>query len=298
MVEIYQAILRMLEQGEQGALATIIHRRGSTPQKESAKMLIYADGRILGSIGGGCVENDVRQRAGRTILEGKPQLLDFDLTEDDIEGSGLVCGGKIQVYLEAIVPTPWVYIFGAGHVGGAICQAARQAGFRVTVVDDRPIYANRENFPMADEIVAEDWGEAFQKLKINESSYIVISTRGHDHDFKVLEWAAGTDAGYVGLLGSRRKVRLIFEELVARGVPPERIETIHAPIGLEIGAVTPEEIAVSIVAELIGVWRGASEKGGKFEGLKKRRPPQTWKASKSRTDPSAVETEEKASRSS
>jgi xanthine dehydrogenase accessory factor len=251
--DLYQAIVRARESGKKIALATIIARKGSTPRKDPAKMLIYEDGTQLGTVGGGCTEAEICQAALAAIRIERPQLLKFDLTEDDVEESGLICGGTMEVYVEPILPQPCLFIFGAGHVGQCVADAAKPLGFRIAVVDDRVRYASRERFPGAEDIYVESWEKVFDLLPVKDSSYILIATRGHKFDFQCLRYALQTPAKYIGLLGSRRKTAIFFEKLTTEGVPAEQLARVFAPVGLEIGSETPEEIAVSIAAELIAV---------------------------------------------
>ena len=163
----------------------------------------------------------------------------------------------MEVFIEPVLPAPLLYIFGAGHVSFELFKAAKNAGFDAIVVDDRAAYANAERFPGARQVIASDLNEAMAGLSPGESAYIVIATRGHRDDMRILRWAVQTPARYIGMVGSRRKAITVMRELTAEGLKPELFDRVHSPVGLDIGAVTPEEIAVSIVAELIGVRRHA-----------------------------------------
>jgi len=251
--DIFEEIVALRRKGERAALAIIISRRGSTPRRDAAKMLIYDDGRTSGSIGGGCAEAEVCNAARLVIRNGRPSLLSFDLTDDDAEESGLICGGTMEVYVEPVLPDPMLFIFGAGHIGRCVAETARNVGFKIAVIDDRIKYANRERFPMAEALFAGPWEEILLQLPVVESSYLVIATRGHSYDLQCLRYAVGSPARYIGLLGSRRKTKLLLSTLEKDGVDPANFERVYAPIGLEIGSETPEEISVSIVAELIAV---------------------------------------------
>jgi xanthine dehydrogenase accessory factor len=189
--------------------------------------------------------------------EEKARKLSFNLNADPRYDVGLTCGGTLEIFVEPILAQPVCYICGAGHVGHAVSKIASLAGFATVIVDDRAQFANRERFPEASRLYAEEWEKNFAQLEPNEFSYIVITTRGHKDDMNVLRWAVGTRARYIGLIGSKRKVLEIYKVLEEEGAPRERLERVHAPIGLEIGALTPEEIAVSIVAEMIAVRRHA-----------------------------------------
>ena len=257
-MDIYEQIVELRRQGRRGAVATIVNVRGSIPSFRTAKMLVRDDGSIVGTIGGGCVEADVWQAAREVMESEKARTLKFDLNQDPKYDTGLVCGGTLEVFVEPVLPPAILYVFGAGHVALHLCQAASSAGFEVTVVDDRSSYATTERFPTAQEVLAGDFGEAMQKIDPAESSYIVIVTRGHRDDMRILRWAVQTRARYVGMIGSKRKVIEIFKTLRQEGVPEHLFERVHAPVGLDIGAVTPEEIAVAITAELIAIRRQAS----------------------------------------
>jgi xanthine dehydrogenase accessory factor len=256
-MDLYEEIVKLRQEGRRGAVATIVNVRGSVPSFETAKMLVRDDGSILGTIGGGCVEADVWQAAREVMESEKPRTLTFNLNQDPKYDTGLVCGGTLDVFIEPILPPALLYIFGAGHVSVNLYRVAKSAGFDVCVVDDRAAYANRERFPEAMEVIAEDFEQAMERLSPSESSYIVIVTRGHRDDMRVLRWAVQTRAKYVGMIGSKRKTITIFRELTEEGLAPELFERVHAPVGLDIGAITPEEIAVAITAELIAVRRHA-----------------------------------------
>ncbi len=257
-MDIYEQIVQLRREGRRGAVATIVNVRGSIPSFQTAKMLVRDDGSIVGTIGGGCVEADVWQAAREVMESEKPRTLKFDLNQDPRYDTGLVCGGTLEVFVEPILPPALLYIFGAGHVALSVCKTASSAGFNVIVTDDRSSYATRERFPGAKEVNALDFDQAMQKLDPSESSFIVIVTRGHRDDMRILRWAVQTRARYVGMIGSRRKVVEISKALQAEGIPANLLERVHSPIGLDIGAVTPEEIGVSITAELIAVRRHAT----------------------------------------
>lgn len=256
-MDIYEEIVALLRAGRRGAVATIVNVRGSIPSFKSAKMLVRDDGSIVGTIGGGCVEAEVWRAARDVIATEKSRSLSFDLNQDPKYDTGLVCGGTLEIFIEPVLPAPLLYLFGAGHVALELFKAAKNAGFDVIVADDREAYANTERFPGAREIIAQDYEQALPGLDPNESSYIVIATRGHRDDMRILRWAAQTRARYIGMIGSRRKAITVVRELIAEGVRAELFERLHSPVGLDIGAATPEEIAVSITAELIAVRRHA-----------------------------------------
>jgi xanthine dehydrogenase accessory factor len=271
-MDIYEEIVALQREGRRGAVATIVNARGSIPSFRSAKMLVRDDGSIAGTIGGGCVEAEVWQAARDVIAHEKPCSLSFDLNQDPKYDTGLVCGGTLDIFIEPVLPAPLLYIFGAGHVALELFKAAKNAGFDVIVADDRDAYANAERFPGARQVIASDFDEALATLAPNESSYIVIATRGHRDDMRILRWAVQTQARYIGMVGSRRKAITVVRELTAEGLKPDLFDRVHSPVGLDIGAITPEEIAVSIVAELIAIRRHAESALPHMSWLQGKRP--------------------------
>lgn len=279
------------------SLCTVVRTRGSTPQEKGAVMLVLRDGSTLGTLGGGCVEAEVRVRALRLMSENVSRLLTFRLDGDYGWDDGLACGGIMDIAVQTmataeaakpiqevlrqlkakkpatlvieiedeqsqravfgieISPAPNLLIAGAGHVGRALAAIAGQMGLEVTVIDDRADFAVPARFPGAKCVVG-DIEQALSQYPIDELTYVVIVTRGHKNDARSLAAVVQSRAGYIGLIGSRKKVRTILGELEQQGVARESLLRVHAPIGLEIGAVTPGEIAVSIAAELIAVRRG------------------------------------------
>jgi len=256
-MDIFEEIVRMRRAGQRGALATIVHTSGSIPSYESSRMLVREDGTIVGTIGGGCVEADVWAAAKEVMQAEQPRKMTFNLNNEASYDAGLICGGTLEIFVEPILPQPTLVIFGGGHISISLGRVASLAGFGITVVDDREAFANRERFPMAGEIFT-SYEESFQRLEPNASSYIAIVTRGHKDDMRVLAWAARTRAKYVGMIGSRRKVISVYRALEKEGFAPEEFDRVFAPVGLDIGALTPEEVAVSITAQLIAVRRGAA----------------------------------------
>ncbi len=265
-MDIYEEIVRLRQAGRKGALATIVHTQGSIPSYQSSKLLVRDDGSFAGTVGGGCVEAEVWAAAQEVMRAERPRKLTFNLNADPRYDAGLTCGGTLEIYVEPILPQPVCFLFGGGHVSLAVARLAGAAGFGVVVVDDRPRFANRERFPEAAAVYADEWEKVFPQLAVNESAYLVIVTRGHKDDMRVLRWAVATPARYVGLIGSQRKVLEIYKVLESEGVPREKLERVHAPIGIDIGALTPEEIGVSIVAELIAVRRNVPVPGAKSLG--------------------------------
>jgi xanthine dehydrogenase accessory factor len=256
-MDIFAEIARLRKEGRKAALATIIQVQGSIPSYESSKILIRDDGSILGTVGGGCVEAEVWSVAQEVMRQEKPRRLHFNLNSQPEYDNGLICGGSLDIFVEPILATPTLYLFGGGHVSLYVSKVASVAGFDVVVIDDREPFASKERFPDASETYAGTWEEIFPKLRINDHSYLVLVTRGHKGDLTCLRWALTTPARYIGMIGSKRKFIEIRKVLEGEGVSPEKLERVHSPVGLDIGALTPEEIAVAIVAEMIAVRRNA-----------------------------------------
>ena len=306
----------LIHGGASGALATVARVRGSTPVPAGTKMLVGAEGRLIGSVGGGCVEADVIEAALHAQAEHRPALLTHHLNADLAGDLGLSCGGTVDIFVEPLMadeayvrvleivataesglvrtatewgdgpvktfepvavgasgaaatltrdgrfmeerlmPAPRVFVFGAGHVGTAIARAAEAAGFRVIVIDDRSEYADPARFSEGTAVLSGDIDAALSRYPLTAADAVVIATRGHRNDAVILERVATSPAGYVGLLGSKRKKAVVTKGLTAAGVPATSLQRVRVPVGLAIGAVTPEEIAVSVVAELIAWRRG------------------------------------------
>jgi xanthine dehydrogenase accessory factor len=301
VLELLDQIVSRADRGEPLAVCTLVRTRGSTPQKTGAMMVVLADGQTLGTIGGGCVEAEVRTRALQLISHPSPRLLTFKLDHDLGWDDGLVCGGVMDVAVQVVgtaeqaadfrkardqlaqgtpavlqitvrdehdkiahfssplQPAPTLVIAGAGHVGAALAAIAGQMDFHVMVIDDRPDFASPKRFPGATLRVGAVEAE-LAKVQLDQQTYVVIVTRGHRRDALALAAVVRSQARYIGLIGSRRKIITIFSELREQGVSTEQLTRVHAPIGLNIGAVTPAEIAVSIAAELIAARRGSIDR--------------------------------------
>jgi len=343
MQELYNSCTRLLNEGEDVVLATIISLSGSAPRTAGTKMLVKKDGSFVGTIGGGLLEAQVLQFARDVFSAGRSVVKEFNLTGADTDSMDMICGGQLQVYIEflsaqspetlaiysaiaelirsgqkallatrlpagdggdvppakclftpdggriactippdrqerlleedgrARYPVPvqldgelflvepvsslgTVYLFGAGHVSQQVARLTGMVGFRTVVLDDREQFANRQRFPRADEvIVAENLDRCMDDLAVSRDSYLVIITRGHKYDMTVLEQALQTDACYIGMIGSRRKIDAIYRTLREKGVTNEQLDRVYSPIGISINAETPEEIAVSIAGQLIKV---------------------------------------------
>ena len=254
--EVFAALAEALERGEEVALVTIVSSTGSTPQRVGAKMLVYADGRTVGTIGGGCYENDAFWKAREAIKSRRPVTVQFELNDDFAQETGLVCGGQMDVFIEPVEASPEVYVFGAGHVGYWVVKLAHDVGFRVHVIDDREKFANSERFGSEIDVIVDDIPTWLDQHSLPATAYAVVVTRGHRHDLDTMRGLLRSPVRYLGLIGSKAKVKRIFDMLRDEGVAPDTLRPVHAPIGLDIGAITPQEIGVSIVAELIAVKHG------------------------------------------
>ena len=267
--EVFQAVGEALQRGESAALVTIIRTQGSTPQRVGAKMLVFEDGRSVGTIGGGCYEHDAFWKARKSLETKKPVVARYELADDIAEESGLICGGQMEVYIEPLEAAPHLYLVGGGHVAYYLSKLAATVGFHIHILDDREKFANAERFPDATEVSVDSIPEWLERVTLSPNAYVVILTRGHRYDLDALRALAPRNLQYLGLIGSRAKVSRLYEALRKESVPPDRLTRIHAPVGLNIGAVTPQEIAVSILAELIAV------KYGKIDDTDK--PPWHWR---------------------
>lgn len=250
-MDVYEELIHERAEGRACALATIVNVVGSVPSYSCAKMLVREDGTIAGTIGGGAAEAMAIVTAREVLKSGKSEMLSLDLRENPRLDVGMVCGGRLDIFIEAIRPAAVLYIFGGGHIGLVTARLAQLIGLEVEVIDDRPEFANAERFPMARAVHAGAFETVTAGLKPDVRSMIVIASRCHELDAKALLWAVGTPAGYIGMIGSKRKVLTIHRKLSAEGVTDARFARVNAPLGLPIGGNTPEEIAISIIAELI-----------------------------------------------
>jgi xanthine dehydrogenase accessory factor len=336
---IYLKVYELLSSGQKLVLVKNIRRSGSTPRDVGSMCIITQEGKLIGTVGGGILEYRVQKQAIKLLKQKESFIYRFHLTDEDLAGAGMICGGDVDLYLEPLFPentgtlslfkvikeyiadskpgilvtriedgisamdigarvfigkddktfgtihgfdpkvinpgkaapfdlisfddkrahlfvekialNPRIFLFGAGHVSMFVSQLAKMVGFAITVIDDRAKFASKERFPDADEILISDFSQAFKKLKISQNSYILIITRGHLHDKTVLQHALGTPASYIGMIGSSKKRNTIYKALLDEGFSKNELEKVYSPIGLVINAETPEEIAVSIVGELI-----------------------------------------------
>jgi xanthine dehydrogenase accessory factor len=250
MDAIQRALVEALQENKPAAVATVVKTLGSSPRAVGAKMLIYADGSIVGSVGGGEMEKRVIREAQAVIRDGAPRYLDFNLSKPE-RGDPMVCGGEMEIFVEPLLSAPTLLIVGAGHVGAACAELGKFLGFRVAIIDDRPEFLAREKFPTADELHVGDLKTEIEKLEITPRTYVVLVTRAHTLDAEILGAVINTPAAYIGMLGSERRVLTVFKMLRENGVNEEILKRVHAPIGMEISAETPQEIAVSVMAEII-----------------------------------------------
>jgi xanthine dehydrogenase accessory factor len=253
--DIYAELARLTAAGEEAALCTVISASGSTPREEGAKMLVRADGSIMGTVGGGAVEKAAIKEALEAIKRGRAKKLEYKLSASG--ELGMLCGGDTEIFIEPIAAAPALFVFGGGHIAVPLVKMAAICGFQITVVDERPDFGCPARFPEAKEALSLSIPEAYSRLKIDKDSYIVIITHGHKGDEAALEGALRTPAKYIGMIGSLAKDKAVYSHLLAKGFTQADIDRTHGPIGLRIKAQTPEEIAVSILAEIIAVKRGA-----------------------------------------
>jgi xanthine dehydrogenase accessory factor len=268
--DIWEEIVACRRRGEAAALATIVSTQGSTPGKNPMKMLVRGDGTFVGSVGGGCLEAEVWEHAKTVMNTLRPMTVEFSLTEEDYPDSGLICGGKLTVFIEPVTLAS-VHVFGAGHVGAATARLAREAGFRVRVYDDRPDMLERAGLDEATECVPGDFEQTATSALGGDLDLVVVVTRGHHDDERVLRCLAaasrapgGKPPRFLGMIGSRAKRTQLLERLERDGIPKDWTDRVVSPVGLPIGARTAPEIAVSIVAQLIAVCRGEGM-GGEAE---------------------------------
>ncbi|HTO99976.1 MAG TPA: XdhC family protein [Anaerolineales bacterium] len=264
MDAIYQAIAELEASGDPGAVCTIVRSQGSTPRHVGSKMLVYADGRFIGTVGGGDLEHRVMNEAWLAIADGEARLLHYNMA-DPSRGDPGVCGGQVEVFVEPILPPPTVVVIGAGHVGKAVAHLAKWLGFRVAVSDDRTELCNRETIPDADAFHPCRMEELPTRMKINRRCFLVLATRGSSVDAVGMPALLETPAEYIGVIGSRRRWATTIQALQEAGVSAESIGRVHSPMGLELHAETPEEIAVSILAEILMIRDKGTGKSMKIE---------------------------------
>jgi len=254
-MSVFQALAELERTNRAGALCTMIRSRGSTPRHTGSKMLVYPDGMIVGTVGGGEMENRVIAEARKAILDGQPRLLEYQMIDPE-RGDPGVCGGQMEVFVEPLQPKPTLVVIGAGHVGKAVAHLAHWLGFWVVANDDRAEFCTPQATPEADEYIPTAMAELPQRLEITPWTYLVLTTRGSNVDAAGLPALLDTPAAYIGVIGSKRRWAMACKEMRAAGVTDEQLQRVRSPIGLELNAETPEEIAVSILAEIIMLREG------------------------------------------
>lgn len=247
---IYQAISELEKNDESAALCTVIRSEGSTPRHVGSKMLVYPDGTFIGTVGGGELENRVLKAALESLKSGDAQTLSYSMS-DPSRGDPGVCGGQVEVFVEPVLPPAMVVVIGAGHVGKAVVHLAKWLGFRVAVSDDRAEFCTPESVPGADAYYPVEMGKLADQLKVTRRTFVVVTSRGSSVDAAGLPSLLESDAAYIGVIGSKRRWLTTVKALKEQGVPDALIQKVHSPIGLELNAETPEEIAVSIMAEIL-----------------------------------------------
>lgn len=258
-LSINQALAQLENDNGAGVLCTIVRSQGSTPRHTTSKMLVYPDGSIIGTVGGGELENRVIAAARQALVDGQPVLLEYHMS-DPKRGDPGICGGQVEVFVEPLLPKPTLVVIGSGHVGKAVASLAHWLGFRVVVNDDRPEFCTPEAVPEADEYLPALMEELPQRLEITPWTYLVLTTRGANVDVQGLPALLDTPAAYIGVIGSRRRWAETRKQVIAAGVPAEKLARVRSPVGLELNAETPEEIAVSILAEIIMLRQGGDGK--------------------------------------
>jgi xanthine dehydrogenase accessory factor len=253
MSDIYDHIEKVRRTNQPAALVTVISTKGSVPRETGAKMLVYGDGKIYGTIGGSAVEAIVIEEAQQSIRDGKHRKIRHDLMDKDKNDTGMICGGEMEFFIEPVAAAPHLLIFGGGHVALHLAQLASRVGFMYTIIEDRPEFATKERFPDAREIIILRPEEIGDKIAFSPQDYAAIVTRSHELDYIALKQVLASELKYIGLIASKIKKKDIFERLTTEGHTDKKLKQIHSPIGIDIAAQTPEEIAVSIVAELIQV---------------------------------------------
>ncbi len=254
---VFAALLEAQEKGIPVALATVVDARGSAPRHAGSKLLVYADGNIVGTVGGGTMEGRVIQEALAALGDGQTRLRSYTLN-DAAAGDAGVCGGTVAIFVEPIGLAPTLLVIGGGHVGKALAQLGKWMEYRVVLSDDRPEFCNPEYLPGMDEYVVCPPGEVTERTRIDRQTYVAAVTRGVAIDAPLIPALLATDAAYVGVIGSRRRWALTVDALRQQGLTDAQLARIHAPIGLELQAETPKEIALSILSEMTMLRRGGT----------------------------------------
>jgi len=263
MEDIFEKTVELKRTGKPFALAIVIKTQGSAPRRAGAKMIVQKDGMTFGTMGGGDLEKRIIEEALEVIKEGNPKLTSFIL--DPEKGKlDMMCGGEVEVYIEPILPDDKLIIFGAGHITRSLAPLLQRSGFLVSVIDDSPELLQKDMFPEIENLILTNMEQFARDLPPDSRTYIVLLSRGFSKDKEILNQLIQKDFKYIGMIGSMKKISTMKEDLQKMGVPKEAFLKLYAPIGLDIGGETPEEIAISIAAEIIAV------KKGKLETLKKK----------------------------
>jgi len=263
MVHIFEEVARVKREGSGVVLATIVEGGRESPGKMGFRMLVYPDGRVSGTVGGGLLEEKVRKEALRCMQSKKAELIEYILDERNAQGLGMLCGGKVKVFLEMIEGSPKLFVFGGGHIALSLVQFAKQLDYAVLVADNREEFSNKQRFPLADQTQTGDYAQIVRALDFRDIDSVVIVTHGHEFDEVVLRECLRKSIlpGYIGMIGSRNKIAITFSRLKEQGIAPDLLARVKSPIGLDIGAKSPAEIALSIMAEIV------AQKYGKVGGL-------------------------------
>ncbi len=258
-MDIYDQISKIKSEGKPVALCVITQTKGSTPRRAGTKMLVHPDGSFTGTIGGGEFESKVINEALNSLKTGKPSLVSFSFNDPD-HGDPGICGGQMEVYVEPITNQHTLIIIGAGHIGNALVQLGSWLGFKVIIADDREGFAAKESLPDADEHIEAPLEEITDKLDIHQFTYVVLTTRSLDLDVELLPKIFGSKATYIGVIGSKRRWIEAQRKLLELNIDQRLLDKVHSPMGLEINAETPKEIALSILAEVIMLREGGTGK--------------------------------------
>lgn len=252
---VLELVTRAIDEGKTVVLATIVSADQGVHSLQGLKLAIDQGGETAGSLGEQALDKEVINLCFQAMKEERSTLVHHFMSKDLATREGIQAGGKLDIFLDLIEAPPSMVIFGAGHIAQPLCRIGKTVGYRIVVVDDRENYASSDRFPEADDIIVMDFNKAVDSLNINPTTYLVLITRGHKHDELILRKVVDTKAAYIGMIGSKRRVAAVLTSLRRDGYSPKLIDRIHAPIGLRIGAQTPEEIALSIAAEVVKIRR-------------------------------------------
>ena len=253
--EFFQELKEAFNKNQPFVLCTVIETVGSSPGTVGQKMIVFRDGSTVGTVGGGINEERVRTAAVDLFKNGSSTILTFDLA-NPLEGADPVCGGKARVFIELQAHEPRLVIFGAGHIGKTLARLAALTRFAVTLADERPEFADSELFPANVDLICKPYSEAVELAKIDATCHVVVVTPGHLKDREVLEKVLQKDAAYVGLVSSAKKMTEMKSAFIAHGIRPDKVENLFAPIGINLGSTTPEEIAIEILAQIVAFRNG------------------------------------------